>query len=189
MSWSAIVPINLGRERKSRLAERLSAPERATLADAMSEHVLACLLETPEISKVVVLSPQLRVRAGVERRRDFGGGLNPELAALRGALPGPLLVILGDLPLLSVEDLRALLAVAERAGIALAPDRHGLGTNAVALMPNREFAFAFGEDSCARHKLAAGGDAAIVERPGLAHDVDTPADLDAAVAAGWRCKN
>lgn len=188
MIWTALIPINLGRERKSRLAERLSAPERTRLADAMSEHVVTCLRETPEISKLVVLSPVQPAHAGVEWRGDLGRGLNAELAALREVLPGPLLVVLGDLPLLNVEDVRALLAAAVRMGIALAPDRHGIGTNAVALMPDMELAFAFGEDSCARHWQAAGGEAAIVSRPGLAHDVDTLADLDAAVAAGWCCK-
>jgi 2-phospho-L-lactate guanylyltransferase len=260
VSWTAIVPINLGRERKSRLAERLSASERTRLADAMSEHVLTCLRAAPEVSRLIVLSPQAPAQAGpepiahlpldgggvapdfirgdgggertdvegespealsvnsagltpsvialsradsspiegergvridsigpdfaLEWRRDLGRGLNAELAALRDAITGPLLVVHGDLPLLGVEDVSALLAAAQVAGVALAPDRHGLGTNAVALREGADFGFAFGEGSLARHKLAPG--AVTVSRTGLACDVDTPADLDAVLAAGWR---
>jgi 2-phospho-L-lactate/phosphoenolpyruvate guanylyltransferase len=187
VSWTAIVPINLGRERKSRLAERLSAIERAVLADAMSDHVLECLRASAEISRIIVLAPQEPTQAGIEWRRDLGRGLNAELGALREGISGHLLVIHGDLPLLGVDDVRALLAAAQAAGVALAPDRHGLGTNAVALMAGEDFVFAFGEGSLARHALTLG--AAMVSRTGLACDVDTPADLDAVLAMGWRCKN
>jgi 2-phospho-L-lactate guanylyltransferase len=117
--------------------------------------------------------------------RDAGQGLNPELEAARGALgPVPLLVIHADLPLVSPEDVAALLGHAEARGCALAPDRHGEGTNAVALAPGRALRFAFGPGSFALHDAQA-GDAARVDRPGLALDCDTPDDLDRAIAAGF----
>lgn len=115
---------------------------------------------------------------------DHGHGLNQELAVARAAIgPVPLLIIHGDLPLLAPDDVCVLLEAALRSGLALAPDRHGTGTNALAIQDGRPFAFSFGPDSFRQH--AAQGEAAIVERPGLALDVDTAGDLDAAIAGGF----
>ncbi len=115
---------------------------------------------------------------------DHGRGLNQELAVARTAIgPAPLLIIHADLPLLASDDVGVLLEAAQRSGLALAPDRHGTGTNALAIHDARPFAFSFGPDSFRRHRTH--GEAAIVERPGLALDVDTSDDLDAAIAAGF----
>jgi 2-phospho-L-lactate guanylyltransferase len=177
VTWSALVPLKLGPERKSRLAARLSAAERAHLSDTMAAHVLATL--KPCVTRVEVLAP---VRVGDwQWREDLGRGLNAELIAARAEIAGPLLVVFADLPLLTSDDVRALLAAAERAGVAIAPDRAGEGTNAIALADARSFRFAFGEGSFARHRAEAPG-AEIVLRQGLALDVDTPGDLDAATA-------
>lgn len=180
MSWTALVPLKLGPERKSRLAERLSQAEREDLADAVARHVLKTLSAVSAISRIIVLAP--RAFGDVELKKDSGRGLNAELSAARAEIDGPLLVIHGDLPLLAVQDVDALLAAAPATGVAIAPDRYNGGTNAIALADGRAFNFAFGPDSRALH--AAG--ATEVVRPGLSHDLDTPDDLDALWAAGWR---
>jgi 2-phospho-L-lactate/phosphoenolpyruvate guanylyltransferase len=153
----------------------------------MAAHVLSCLRATPEIARIMVLSPHAPTQADVEWTRDLRRGLNAELAALRETVAGPLLVIHGDLPLLEAEDVSALLAAARGAGVVLAADRHGLGTNAVALRPDADFVFAFGEHSLARHASTPG--AVTLVRTGLGWDVDSPADLDAVLKTGWRCRN
>ena len=61
-------------------------------------------------------------------------------------------------------------------GAALAADRHGLGTNAVALRAGIPFTFHFGPASLAAHRAAAPAGARIVTTPGLGLDVDTPED-------------
>lgn len=186
MTWTAIVPLKLGAERKSRLARRLMPEERVRLSDEMAAHVLDCLARTPEVSRVVVLAPVRPADPACAWIADLGRGLNAELEAARTDFaPASVLVVFGDLPLLRADDVSALLAEAERAGVALAPDRDRLGTNALALAQGRAFRFAFGEGSFARH-CAQAPDAAIVERQGLAHDVDTEEDLAAARAAGFR---
>lgn len=185
MSWTALLPYKPQGERKTRLAARLSPEERARWAAALFAHVVAVLERSAGIGAIAILS---RERPAGWRGRwieDRGRGLNPELEAARVALGGgPLLVLHADLPLLAPEDVAALTAAAEEAGCALAPDRHGAGTNALALGDGRAFAFRFGPDSFRLHR-AQGGGIAVVERPGLGLDVDTPADLDAAVAAGF----
>jgi 2-phospho-L-lactate guanylyltransferase len=64
--------------------------------------------------------------------------------------------------------------------VAIVPDRHGEGTNALVLRPPGAIRPAFGEGSCARHVAAArdgGIPHAVEELPSLALDLDTPADL------------
>ncbi|MBB3982607.1 2-phospho-L-lactate guanylyltransferase [Sphingobium fontiphilum] len=187
MSWIAVLPLRQGKDPKTRLATRLSAPQRIALARAMAGHVLDALSACPRVGRIILLSPDAPVdgMAG-EWRRDEGRGLNAELNALRAALGEPaMLVVHGDLPMLSAQDIAAMIDAAQAHGCALAPDQHGAGTNAVALADGQAMDFAFGPDSLRLHQAAAPG-AALVRRPGLAMDVDTPDDLDAALAAGYR---
>src|SRR3546814_8570724 len=74
-----------------------------------------------------------------------------------------MIFIHGDLPLLVPEEIEALIQAAG-GGCALAPDRHGSGTNAIALMAAAPFEFAFGENSLALHRTTSGRRAAIVRR-------------------------
>jgi len=116
---------------------------------------------------------------------DEGRGLNAELSALvESHRPSRLLVIHADLPLLSVDDIAALI-MGDGAACAIAPDRHGAGTNAVALVEPLGFDFAFGPNSFTRHCAAAKGKARVVTRLGLGLDIDTAADLAAAISAGF----
>jgi 2-phospho-L-lactate guanylyltransferase len=56
VSWTAIVPFKPAGERKTRLADTLSAAERDGLAEQLFAHVLAVLHEAPAVSSVIVLS-------------------------------------------------------------------------------------------------------------------------------------
>lgn len=183
MHWTALVPLKLGPERKSRLAGQLALAAREALADELAAHVLSVLKLSPAIARTIVLAP--RPFAGAEWRQDEGRGLNNELAAAREELGLPLLVVHGDLPLLQASDIKALTDAAANSGAAFAPDRHGGGTNAVALARPVPFRFAFGPGSAAAHRAQA----VELRTAGLALDIDTPEDIAAAQAAGWRYKN
>ena len=64
--------------------------------------------------------------------------------------------------------------------MAIAPDRLGTGTNGLAVRPLGIIGFQFGSGSFAAHLAeaeAAGVQPAVVRRPGLAFDLDTPEDL------------
>jgi 2-phospho-L-lactate guanylyltransferase len=61
--------------------------------------------------------------------------------------------------------------------VAIVPDRHGTGTNALLLTPPDAFAPSFGPGSFARHRALAGDACRVAELPSLMHDVDTPEDL------------
>lgn len=187
MNWTAVLPLRQGPEPKSRLASRLSPAQRIALSLSMARGVLNILRDCPSLDRIILLSPDAPGEGlGGEWHRDGGQGLNEELDALRARLGDPaMLVVHGDLPLVTAGDIGALISGAERCGHALAPDRHGTGTNAAAIGAGRAFIFAFGEGSLQRHLACAPG-AVLVRRPGLAIDIDTPDDLDAAIAAGFR---
>ncbi|HEX7852736.1 MAG TPA: 2-phospho-L-lactate guanylyltransferase [Sphingobium sp.] len=183
--WTAIIPFNFGRPRKTRLSAILSAEERDALALAMAEHVVRTLGAAPSIRAIRLLSPVNPMLPGTIWVEDRGLGLNGELAAARDNLAGdPALLIHADLPLLTGEDVEALLSAASAHGTAIAPDLAGMGTNALALADGRPVTLAFGEDSFARHRATLPG-APLVERPGLALDVDDAASLRAAMASGF----
>jgi 2-phospho-L-lactate guanylyltransferase len=173
---------------KTRLAPVLDDAEREALAKRLLERVLA--VAHAACGDVVVITPSealgpLVAAAGARLAHQRGMGLNAGLEqARREALADgieTLIVLHGDLPNLSTDDVAALLgAVPELGGVAIAPDRVGGGTNGLALRPPDAIAFRFGVGSLvAHHAAAAAGGVAIVEvhRPGLAFDLDTPADL------------
>lgn len=178
MSWTALVPWKGGLDRKSRLAKVLSPGERVQIALHMAEHVIATLRAAPCIAELSILSPEREAALGdVSWTIDRGRGLNDELDRVLAAAGGRLLVVHADLPFLSGEDVAALIAAAEIAGAAIAPDRHDAGTNALAIPSAAPgFRYGFGADSFRRHVALLAG-AAQIRRPGLALDIDTPDDI------------
>ena len=125
-----------------------------------------------------MLSPRSIPDWPIRHVLDHGRGLNAELYVVAATVPNKILIIHGDLPLVTAQDITALVDAAEAKGCAIAPDRHGQGTNALALCTRREgFSFAFGVDSFARHQNSLGDALATVQRTGLSCDIDTPDDL------------
>jgi 2-phospho-L-lactate guanylyltransferase len=107
-------------------------------------------------------------------------GLNVELGRAVARVGSDRVVIVSaDLPLLRSSDMDALLRSALAEGSAIAPDRHGTGTNALALVSARNCQFHFGRGSFAAHRGNMPA-AAVVRRWGLALDVDTPHDFECA---------
>ena len=97
-----------------------------------------------------------------------------------------LVVVHADLPALTVDEVLQLVGSlsVEGGGVVLAPDRHGVGTNALALGRPLSWTFQFGMDSIASHRRQAirrGRAFEILSRPTIALDLDTPTDLEA-----WR---
>ena len=86
-----------------------------------------------------------------------------------------------DIPLLTPEDIHALLQIHGSApAVTLAPSRDQRGSNAVVCSPPDVLRLRFGDDSYFPHLQRArelGIEPGVVHRPGLALDVDTPDDL------------
>lgn len=185
-TW-AIVPVKETQAAKSRLAAELNPQQRRRLMRWMVEGVLDSLASLPGLQGVVVVG-ELFAGAGMKpliRLPDPGRGPNAAVAeglALlhrRGAEAA--VVVAGDLPVLQPADVEALIEAGRDAGVALAPDRHGTGTNAVYLRLPTALLTSFGPGSLARHVAAAralGFEPRLVRREGLALDVDESGDLE-----------
>jgi 2-phospho-L-lactate guanylyltransferase len=185
-----LIPMKPLSTAKERLAPALSTDERRRLSLTMLADVIAA---ARGFDRVWVLNSDVDAEdvsraAGVEAVSDPapGLGLNASLtAATRAAIADGatgVLVVSADLPSVRANDLAALVT---SPGVALAPDRAGVGTNALWRAPGDGIDVAFGPNSLAAHAelaRAAGTPAIVVARPGLALDVDTPDDL----AEAWR---
>lgn len=192
MTLWAIVPVKPLRRGKSRLSEVLTQEERADLNRRLLAHTLDTLTAIPEIEHVLVVS---RDQSALAMARDYGARtvqengapqLNKALArativaktyATRGVL-----ILPADLPLITAEDVRAML---DRANdppvVVVAPDRHGVGTNALLVCPAGLIDYEFGPGSFQRHCEMArqvGARLEICELPSLALDMDLPEDLE-----------
>ncbi|MET1754695.1 2-phospho-L-lactate guanylyltransferase [Novosphingobium sp. RD2P27] len=182
----ALIPVKAPGEGKSRLAGVLDAQARSRLVEAMLTQVVEAARGSPAIERVCLVSdPTRRNGDGATVIQDAGGGLNPALEAAVMALPAPapdrILIVAADLPDLSSPELTMMARVASNV-IAIAPDRHGAGTNALslpfAIAP--EFRFHFGTGSYAAHRAEAlrfGYTVETMLSEGLEKDIDEPADL------------
>jgi 2-phospho-L-lactate guanylyltransferase len=173
---------------KTRLAPVLDDAEREALGRKLLLGVLSVARDV--CSDVVVITPSASLgpvvesvgaRVVVQRGMGLNQGLDQARAEALVDRIETLVVLHGDLPNLAAEDVRFLLeAVPAPRGVAIAPDRAGTGTNGLALRPPDLIAFHFGARSFAAHQAEAEGAEApltVVERSGLAFDLDTPADL------------
>jgi 2-phospho-L-lactate guanylyltransferase len=181
---------------KSRLAPVLGPRQRGRLARQLLEHVLLVVRDAAQ-GEAVVISPDedlgsIARAAGATLTVQRGLGLNSGLAQARDEAIADgvttLLVLHGDLPDLGPDDIAALAAaIPEDGGVAIAPDGHGTGTNALGMRPPGAIPFRFGAGSFGAHIAEAAARrhrAVIVERQGLAFDLDTPSDLASWLARG-----
>jgi 2-phospho-L-lactate guanylyltransferase len=96
------------------------------------------------------------------------------------------LVIPGDIPLISADELSAIYDAAPAKGSVLVPAADKRGTNAVLRRPASLFPLRFGNDSFVPHHAAAIATnlpCIVLQLPGIALDVDNPEDLRQLVEA------
>ena len=189
----ALVPLKDLVQAKSRLSGLLSPAQRRALAQAMAEDVLSVLSRHRAITQITLVSDD--AGAGLLAQK-YGARCWPESSlAVRGlnALMqraserlcaegnAPLLVLHADLPLLTADDISAVLASQEQLqGLIIGCDRQGSGTNLLAFNATDIPRFCFGCDSCSKHMASArscGVPVQILQRPGIGMDVDEAADL------------
>jgi len=182
----AIVPVRSLSEGKSRLADVLSPRRRAALIESMLSRVLVSLRAAKTIDRIVVVSPDdtLSLPMGVERLRDRGLGLNEAIQFARQRIEvsaGAMLVVAADAPQVTAAEIDRLVERARDVEVAIVPDRHGLGTNALWMRLPTRFEPQFGFHSAQAHVTEAqrlGLSHLVLPVPGLSHDVDVESDLD-----------
>jgi len=188
MTCWVVIPIKAPAACKTRLRPALGEAARRELVAGMLRHVVEVASAAPGVDAVRLIGPSRHgLPASVELLPDPGQGLNPALAAAlpaaQAAGAGRLVVLAGDLPRLTVADLRALASLAPGV-LGVAPDRRGEGTNALSLpLPAaRDFRFQYGPKSFAAHSAEAarlGLELQVVRSATLGLDVDEPTDLAA----------
>jgi 2-phospho-L-lactate guanylyltransferase len=195
MTIWAIVPVKPLRRGKSRLAGTLSEDERTHLNQLLLEHTLKTLTDLKEIEQILVVSRDpaalaLAREQGARTVREAGSPkLNTalkratvvaQLYATRGVL-----VLPADLPLITREDILALVERAKKPPVVvIAPDRREEGTNALLICPAGLIEYDFGPASFKRHcerARQAGAKLEVVNLPSLGLDLDLPEDLDMVV--------
>lgn len=199
-----LIPVRSLTEGKSRLGEPLDAEERAELVLALLRRTVAAARQASGVADVVVVSmdPDLlaeadRLGAATLHQRDEGlnEGLREAISAISSAGPeaDAVLVLPADLPEIDAPAIDRLIEAAlptappaagewrraARPVVALVPDRHGSGTNALLLAPPAVIQPLFGEGSRRAHAAAAAAaGACYLELDGpLSFDLDTPEDL------------
>ena len=193
MRTLAVVPVKTFDIAKQRLARALARGSRESLAQAMFADVLGALRRAERVERVAVVTADAtadslsRGLATVLRDHAQAGQSAAALIGIQHALSAGferVLLVPGDTPLIDERDVDALLdrTAASRLAVGIVADRHGTGTNALVLAPPDALEPSFGPGSLARHTEAA--DAAglsyrVEDAPSLAHDVDTPEDLEA----------
>jgi len=194
----AVITIKRFDSAKQRLAESLEPEVRRRLAEAMFADVLEAVTGARLLKGTIVVSGEPQAR----RMADRSGAVvvdDPDeghsAAAVRGVERAVelgadrVLLLPGDCPLLDPRELDRLLTGMPSPWLTVVPDRHGTGTNSLAIAPPGAIRPAFGEGSCERHL-------ALAREQGLPHstepleslalDLDTPADL---VALATRLEN
>jgi 2-phospho-L-lactate/phosphoenolpyruvate guanylyltransferase len=185
-----LVPVKNLSAAKQRLAAVLDQPSRIALAQAMLHDVLTALHSwktRPEVA--VVTSDPDAVRLAAEY--EFEVIPDPENPGETGAIEmatrlcverdvESTLVIPADIPLIQAWELEEILKNAPAEGSVLVPAADGRGTNAAFRRPANLFPLRFGNDSFKPHHAAAqatGKPCVVLNLPGIAVDVDNPADL------------
>jgi 2-phospho-L-lactate/phosphoenolpyruvate guanylyltransferase len=186
-----VIPVKQPDQAKGRLAGVLSQAERLRLTDVMLRHVVSAAQGAEQVDHVALLGPsRLGLELSIALLADPGLGLNSalqvSLAHVASQNAERLIILFADLPRVTAEEVTRL-ATTPAGMLAIAPDRHNTGTNALSLpLPAAiHFTFAFGPDSFALHRAEAerlGIALEVLQSDGLARDVDTPEDL--ADAAG-----
>lgn len=198
MRATAIIPVKRFGHAKQRLLEALDRPQRAALVRAMLADVLRATTAASAIERVIVVTAEgraerialahaRRVTTPIEVLQEQGDRGHPEAATLgivRAKALGAHCVALlpGDCPLLAAEELDAALERMRPGRVAVVPDRHGTGTNALLMSPPDAIGPGFGPGSRERHTdraERAGFEVAVEPLSSLALDVDTPDDLEA----------
>jgi 2-phospho-L-lactate guanylyltransferase len=187
----AIIPVGALDGAKSRLGAVLDAEERLELTIGLARRTIAAAVAARRIDEVLVITPDDAVREialelGARPILQRDSGLNHGVIAARdeatAAGAAAILILPIDLPDVTPEAIDAVagqLRDRDRPLVAIVPDRHGRGTNALLIAPPEAIDVCFGGDSAIAHESAAraAGARLVVLGGPLALDLDTPEDL------------
>ncbi|MGB9106782.1 MAG: 2-phospho-L-lactate guanylyltransferase [Terriglobales bacterium] len=188
-----LVPVKDMSTAKQRLAPVLTQEQRTTLARTMLKDICAALAEVKPPPAIAFVTNDA-FATGLARHFGFqiivdndnlGESEAIAMATAEAEKRGAqfTMVLPGDIPLLRASEVEAVLAAMPVEGSVLVPAADARGTNAVLRRPCALFPLRFGNDSFLPHHAAARatGKTSVVldnaDLPGIALDIDRPADL------------
>lgn len=190
MNTVAVITAKRFTAAKQRMAGAVPEERRLALVEAMLGDVLEAVTGARRVTFTLVVSGEqvaarLAADCGAEviHDSDDAGHIGAARLGIARALEldaEAVVLLPGDCPLLQPREIDSLLTGLPHPFVAVVPDRHGTGTNALAMRPPDAIDPAFGEGSCRRHlELArsAGIPHGTERIEGLALDLDTPADI------------
>lgn len=203
--WFVVVPVKSLSTAKTRLA--LPPPLRVRVARAMALDTIAAAAECSLVAGVVVVTDEeldfrgLRVRivpdtprAGLNAALRHGAEIALQLATsyfiegtgvagsgFEGVPSAGIAALLADLPALQPAELTAVLRAVPGDRRVVVSDAAGSGTTLLAAAAGQPLQPAFGSRSHRNHLDSGALDASSLGGPGLRRDVDTVADLSAAM--------
>ncbi|HTV45688.1 MAG TPA: 2-phospho-L-lactate guanylyltransferase [Stellaceae bacterium] len=191
-TW-AVVPVKERDRAKERLAPLLPPELRPVLALAMLEDVLAALAAAPGLAGIIVvtldagageLARRYDARVVTDGARDgHSGAVAAAARLLAGEGCDGMLTLPGDVPLVTAAEIGAVIgAHRPPPSFTIVPSHDEGGSNAILLSPPDAVPLRFGVDSFFPHLRAAAAHGivpTVLRLPGLALDIDNPADLAA----------
>ncbi|WP_405619569.1 2-phospho-L-lactate guanylyltransferase [Streptomyces sp. NBC_00076] len=195
MQWTLVIPVKPLARAKSRLSDTAADGLRPGLALAFAQDTVAAALACPAVKDVAVVTddPLAGRELGALGARIVAdephGGLNAALAhaaaVVRATRPESAVAALNaDLPALRPLELARVLDAATEFPRAFLPDAAAIGTTLLAAREGVELRPAFGTDSRARHRASGAEELVLDTVDSVRQDVDTGADLRAALALG-----
>lgn len=190
MKMWALVPVKELNASKQRLTSVLSPAEREELMLAMLRDVLTAIQGVTVFDGLLLVS---RSRKAQSLARDFVNDIFMESSGSdhsRAVTEGnrylkerygvdSSFAISADIPGVTSNDLGLVIEYHDR--VTLVPDASGEGTNAVLASPPNALAYQFGAGSLKKHMAsaeAAGISPSIMPVTSMAHDIDSPGDLE-----------
>ncbi|MEV5875647.1 2-phospho-L-lactate guanylyltransferase [Streptomyces sp. NPDC052101] len=195
MQWTLVIPLKPLPRAKSRLADTAADGVRPGLALAFAQDTVAAAVACSAVADVVVVTDdELAARElaalGARIIPDTAtGGLNAALAhgaaVVREIRPRtPIATLNADLPALRAAELAVVLGAAAEFPRAFLADAAGPGTTLLAAAAGAELQPEFGIDSRSRHRASGARELDLADVDSVRQDVDTGADLRAALALG-----
>jgi 2-phospho-L-lactate guanylyltransferase len=187
----AILPVKEMAGAKQRLAPLLSPEERIALMQVMLRDVLAVLSAAQGLAGIALVTLDPWAEAFAQEhgariitegaREGHSGAVTAAAAVLQAEGVAAILTLPGDIPAAKPMEIEALIAAASAPpAFIIAPAHDEQGSNAILMSPPNAVKLRFGEDSYFPH-LAASRAAGIVPHilhlPGIAMDIDHPADI------------
>ncbi len=186
-----LIPVKSRTTAKQRLAEALDQGRRSQFAEAMLRDVMTAAAGVLGRIDVALVAGDARARAlaaefgflVIEDTRNESETAAIEMATAWCEQRGynTTIVVPGDIPLITSDELRNVLNAAPPEGAVFVPAYDRRGSNCILRRPASLIPLRFGNDSFLPHCEAmkkTGKELVILEMPGIGLDIDNPHELD-----------